>query len=148
MKLSDEFKYGFLIFLGIGFYFLLMEVLGLSNLYFLRILNVIIVVYGLNLVIKTNLRNGKTGYLQNFTSSFLTGFIGIAFSIIGLFLYLNFRGGNTYLNKLSEAFLFGGNPSIPEYSFGLFIEGIASVLMVAFINILYWKTKNVFKETM
>jgi len=148
MKLSNEFKYGFLIFLGIGFYFLLMEVLGLSNLYFLRILNVIIIVYGLNLVIKSNLENGKTGYLQNFTSSALTGFIGIALSIIGLFLYLNLRGGTLYLNKLSDAFLFGGDPSIPEYSFGLFIEGIASVLMVAFINILFWKTKNVFKEEM
>lgn len=50
------------------------------------------------------------------------------------------------MNQLSEAFLFGGEPSIAEYSFGLFIEGIASVLIVAFINMQYWRTKDVFKD--
>ena len=146
MKLSTEFKYGILIFLGIGIYFLLMEVLGLSKLYFLRILNVFIVIYGLNLAIKTNLKNGKVGYLPNLTSSALTGFIGIGLGIIGLVAYLKIRGGEQYMNQLSEAFLFGGEPSIAEYSFGLFIEGIASVLIVAFINMQYWRTKDVFKD--
>ncbi|HCQ13390.1 hypothetical protein [Flavobacterium sp.] len=146
MKLSTEFKYGILIFLGIGIYFLLMEVLGLSQLYFLRILNVFIVIYGLNLAIKSNLKNGKVGYLPNLTSSALTGFIGIGLGIIGLVAYLKIRGGEQYMNQLSEAFLFGGEPSIAEYSFGLFIEGIASVLIVAFINMQYWRTKDVFKD--
>lgn len=146
MKLSTEFKYGILIFLGIGIYFLLMEVLGLSQLYFLRILNVFIVIYGLNLAIKTNLKNDKVGYLPNLTSSALTGFIGIGLGIIGLVAYLKIRGGEQYMNQLSEAFLFGGEPSIAEYSFGLFIEGIASVLIVAFINMQYWRTKDVFKD--
>ena len=146
MKLSTEFKYGILIFLGIGIYFLLMEVLGLSQLYFLRILNVFIVIYGLNLAIKSNLKDGKVGYLPNLTSSALTGFIGIGLGIIGLVAYLKIRGGEQYMNQLSEAFLFGGEPSIAEYSFGLFIEGIASVLIVAFINMQYWRTKDVFKD--
>ena len=146
MKLSTEFKYGILIFLGIGIYFLLMEAFGLSNLYFLRILNVFIVIYGLNLTIKTNLKNGKLGYLPNLISSALTGFIGIGLGIIGLVAYLKIRGGEQYMNQLSEAFLFGGEPSITEYSFGLFIEGIASVLIVAFINMQYWRTKDVFKD--
>lgn len=146
MKLSTEFKYGILIFLGIGIYFLLMEAFGLSNLYFLRILNVFIVIYGLNLAIKTNLKNGKLGYLPNLISSALTGFIGIGLGIIGLVSYLKIRGGEQYMKQLSEAFLFGGEPSIAEYSFGLFIEGIASVLIVAFINMQYWRTKDVFKD--
>lgn len=123
-----------------------MEVLGLSKLYFLRILNVFIVIYGLNLAIKTNLKNGKVGYLPNLISSALTGFIGIGLGIIGLVAYLKIRGGEQYMNQLSEAFLFGGEPSIAEYSFGLFIEGIASVLIVAFINMQYWRTKDVFKD--
>lgn len=123
-----------------------MEAFGLSNLYFLRILNVFIVIYGLNLAIKTNLKNGKLGYLPNLISSALTGFIGIGLGIIGLVSYLKIRGGEQYMKQLSEAFLFGGEPSIAEYSFGLFIEGIASVLIVAFINMQYWRTKDVFKD--
>lgn len=147
MKVSNELKYGFFMFLGIGIYFLAMEVLGLSKLYYLRILNIFIVVYFLNQIIKTNIKEGKTGFLTNLFSTSLTGFIGIALGILGLVVYLNIRGGISYMNKLSEAFLFGGNPSIAEYSLGLFVEGIASVLMIAFITIQYWKTKNVFKDS-
>lgn len=146
MKLATEFKYGILIFLGIGIYFLLMEALGLSDLYYLRILNIFIIIYGLNLTIKSNLKQGKIGYIQNLVSTGITGLIGISLGILGLIGYLKFRGGKEYLNQLSEAFLFGGDPSIAEYSFGLYVEGIASVLIVAFINIQYWKMKRVFKD--
>ena len=71
MKLSTEFKYGILIFLGIGIYFLLMEALGLSDFIYLRILNVFIIIFGLNLTIKSNLKEGKHGYLtkSNFYSN-------------------------------------------------------------------------------
>lgn len=146
MKLSKEFINGFLIFLGIGIYFILMEVLGLSRYYFLRIFNVLIVIYGLNKTIKSNIQEGKTGYIKNLISSGLTGFIGIALGIIGLAVYVYYRGGQTYLNNLSEAFMFGGNPTLGEYCFGLFIEGIASVFMVVFINMQFWRTKNVFRD--
>ncbi|MEC4003307.1 hypothetical protein OX283_001450 [Flavobacterium sp. SUN052] len=146
MKLSKELTNGLIIFLGIGIYFILMDFLGLSKYYILRIFNVFIVIYGLNRTIKSNLEEGKKGYLQNCISSGVTGFIGIALGIIGLSLYVYyFRGGVTYLNTLSKAFLFGGNPTLAEYCFGLFIEGIASVLIVVFINIQYWNTKEVFK---
>lgn len=146
MKLSKEFINGFLIFLGIGIYFILMEVLGLSKYYVLRIFNVLIVIYGLNKTIESNIQEGKTGYIKNLISSGLTGFIGIALGIIGLAVYVYYRGGQTYLNNLSEAFMFGGNPTIGEYCFGLFIEGIASVFMVVFINMQFWRTKNVFRD--
>lgn len=147
MKLSKELTNGIIIFLGIGIYFILMDILGLSKYYILRVFNVLIVIYGLNKTIKSNLAEGKKGYLQNCLSSGLTGFIGIALGIIGLSLYVYyFRGGVSYLNSLSKAFLFGGNPTLAEYCFGLFIEGIASVLIVVFINIQYWNTKNVFES--
>lgn len=145
MKLSKELINGFVMFLGIGIYFLLMEALGLSQYYILRIFNVLIVIYALNKTINSNLKEGITGYMQNITSTALTGFIGISLGIIGLIVYLNIFKENTYyINNLSEAFLFGGTPTIAEYSFGLFIEGIASVMMVVFINMQYWRTKNVF----
>lgn len=147
MKLSKEFINGFLIFLGIGIYFLLMEAFGLSKYYILRIFNVLIVIYGLNRTIKSNLKEGKTAYLSNLISSGLTGLIGIGLGIVGLAVYVYYiKGGTSYLNNLSEAFLFGGNPTLAEYCFGLFIEGIASVFMVVFINMQYWRTKDVFRD--
>lgn len=146
MKFTKEIKFGFFIFLGIGFYFLLMELLGLTDIYILRLFNALIIIFGLNLTIKQNLKEGKTGYLENLFSTSLTGFIGIALGIVGLISFIKIKGGTTYLKTLSEAFMFGGNPSIAQYAFGLFIEGIGSVLIVSFITIQYWRTKDVFKD--
>ncbi len=146
MKIAQEILNGFLMFLGIGTYFLLMEVLGLSNNYILRIFNVLIVIYFLNKTIKFNIENGKKGYLFNMMSAALTGVVGIALGIIGLALYIQFRGIDETVARLSKEFLFGGNPTLGEYCISLLFEGLASVLMVVFINVQYWQTKGVFKN--
>lgn len=146
MKISQEITNGFLMFLGIGTYFLLMEVLGLSNNYILRIFNVLIVIYFLNKTIKFNIKNGKNNYLDNMLSAALTGVIGIILGIIGLALYIQFRGIDQSVARLSKEFLFGGNPTLGEYCISLLFEGLASVLMVVFINVQYWQTKGVFKN--
>lgn len=146
MKISHEVTNGFFMFLGIGTYFLLMEVLGLSNNYILRIFNVLIVIYFLNKTIKFNINSGKNGYLFNMTSAALTGVIGIVLGIVGLALYIQFRGIDQSVARLSKEFLFGGNPTLGEYCISLLFEGLASVLMVVFINVQYWQTKGVFKN--
>lgn len=146
MKIAQEILNGFLMFLGIGTYFLLMEVLGLSNNYILRIFNVLIVIYFLNKTIKFNIENGKKGYLFNMMSAALTGVVGIVLGIIGLALYIQFRGIDETVARLSKEFLFGGNPTLGEYCISLLFEGLASVLMVVFINVQYWQTKGVFKN--
>lgn len=146
MKISQEITNGFLMFLGIGSYFLLMEVLGLSSHYILRIFNVLIVIYFLNKTIKFNIQNNKKGYLVNMSSAALTGVIGIVLGIIGLALYIQIRGIDVTVARLSKEFLFGGNPTLGEYCISLLFEGLASVLMVVFINVQYWQTKGVFKN--
>ena len=146
MKITKELTNGILMFLGIGSYFLIMEVTGLSKYYQLRIFNVFIVIYFLNRTIKSNLAENKKGYIINLVSAGLTGIIGIVLGIIGLALYIQFRGGDSFVPTLSKDFLFGGTPTIGEYCFSLLFEGLASVLMVVFINIQYWRTKDVFKD--
>ncbi|MCZ8197512.1 MAG: hypothetical protein O9267_07890, partial [Flavobacterium sp.] len=78
MKLSKEFENGGLLFLGIGILFIVLELLGLSTLYYLRGLNFLIVVYFLNRQIKYNISVQKKGFYQNFFSCCITGFIGIS----------------------------------------------------------------------
>ena len=101
MKFTKEMKYGFFMFLGIGSYFLFIEFIGLSKQYALRILNVFIVIYFLNKTIKANLAEGKKGYIVNMVSAGLTGIIGIVLGIIGLALYIQFRGIDNRLVKSS-----------------------------------------------
>jgi hypothetical protein len=143
MKLPKEFRNGFIIFLGIGLYFLLMILLGLGNITALRLLNVVFVFYGVNQTIKMNLIEGKKNFVSNAISAFVTSLVGVFLSIIGLLLYSYMRGGDTYIQSLSKTFLFGGNPTVNTYCISLLFEGIASSVIVTLLLMLYTNNKYV-----
>lgn len=143
MKLPTEFYNGFLIFIGIGIYFLAMEALGLADLFYLRLLNILIVFYGTNRTLKSNFREGNTLFATNIASALLTSLTGVILSIMGLITYSFIKGGDLYVQSLSKTFLFGGNPSVMTYSISLLFEGIVSAVIVSFILILYWETRYV-----
>ncbi|WP_310556103.1 hypothetical protein [Flavobacterium sp.] len=144
MSLSKEFNNGILIFISIGIYFLLMELLGLSDVFYLRLLNIFIVIYFLNKTIKSNFNEGKTEYLDNLISGTLTSLIGVVLSVVGLLIYISMKGGDEYMKKLSANFLFGGGePSMNQYCIGLLFEGIASSIIITFTLMQYWKDKPV-----
>ncbi|WP_300565165.1 hypothetical protein [Flavobacterium sp.] len=143
MSISKELNNGILIFIGIGVYFLIMELLGLSDIFLLRVLNIFIVVYFLNKTIKSNYTEGKTEYLENLISGTLTSLIGVFLSVAGLLAYISMKGGNAYLENLSENFLFGGGePSMYQYCLGLLFEGIASSIIITFTLMQYWKDRG------
>jgi hypothetical protein len=143
MKLPKEFRNGFIIFLGIGLYFLLMILLGLGNITALRLLNVVFVFYGVNQTIKMNLIEGKKNFVSNAISAFVTSLVGVFLSIIGLLFYSYMRGGDTYIQSLSKTFLFGGNPTVNTYCISLLFEGIASSVIVTLLLMLYTNNKYV-----
>ena len=68
MKFTRELTNGIIIFLGIGIYFLILDFLKLSDLFILRIFNILIVAYGVNRSIKSNQAEGIRGYYTNFIS--------------------------------------------------------------------------------
>jgi len=141
MKLPKEIINGFIIFLAIGIYFLLMQALNLSHLFYLRFLNVIFVFYGVNRTIQMNLKEGKKKFVSNAISALFTSIIGVILSVIGLVIYSYLQGGDAFVQSLSETFLFGGNPSIDMYSISLLFEGIASSVIVTLLLMLYWNNK-------
>lgn len=143
MKLPKELYNGIIIFIGIGLYFLLMEILGLADLYYLRLLNVLFVFYGTNRTLKMNHKEGKTIFVSNAVSALLTALTGVFLSVIGLITYSYMQGGEAYLQSLSKTFLFGGDPSIMTYSISLLFEGIVSAVIISFMLMLYWDTRYV-----
>lgn len=116
-----------------------MDFLGLADKNYLRILNAFIVLYGINETIKMNIKNGKTDYLQNLVSGFKTGIIGVFLGIVGLIIFIYIKGGEVYLDKLSDTFFFGEDNNIIKYCSILFFEGIASSLIGSFTLMQYWK---------
>lgn len=141
MKLPKELYNGCIIFIGIGLYFLLMEAIGLADLFYLRLFNILFVFYGTNKTLTMNYAEGKTIFVSNAVSALITSLIGVFLSIAGLVAYSFMKGGDEYVQSLSETFLFGGNPSVMTYSISLLFEGIVSAVIVTFILILYWDTR-------
>lgn len=143
MKISKEFQNGFLIFLGIAIYFLLMNLLGLSDVFYLRLFNTLFVLYGVNRSIMMNIHDGEVFLVNNAKSAMKTSLIGVFLSIIGLIVFSYLQGGDQYVQSLSKTFLFGGNPSVMTYSICLLFEGIASTVVVTMLLLLYWNNRLV-----
>ncbi len=141
MKSTKEITNGCIIFITIGIYFILMEMLKLSDLFYLRILNILFVFYGVIRTIQMNLDEGKKKFVSNAVSALFTAIIGVVLSIIALVIYSHLPGGDTFVQSLSESFLFGGNPSIDAYSISLLFEGLASSVIVTMLLMLYWNNQ-------
>lgn len=141
MKPPKEIINGFIIFIAIAIYFLLMEVLGLAHLFYLRFLNILFVFYGVNRTIQMNLLEGKKKFVSNAVSALYTSVISVFLSIIALVIYSYLQGGDAFVKSLSETFLFGGNPSIDAYSISLLFEGLASSVIVTLLLMLYWNNQ-------
>lgn len=142
MKIARELSNGIIIFAGIGIYFFVIEFFGLSHILYLRMLNALIVFYGVNRTLKANFAEGKSGYVSNLLSAGLTAILGVLLSVGGLLFYIYLRGGDSYINTLSKDFLFGGNPTANEYCIGVLFEGLASALIVVFVTMQYWRQKT------
>lgn len=141
MKIPKELQNGFLIFIGIAIYFILIEALGLADLFYLRALNAIIVVYGTHRTLQYNFAKGNKDFLSNLVSALFTSLTGVFLSIVGLVAYSYIKGGDAFVQSLSNTFLFGGKTSVMNYSISLLFEGIASAVIISFILILYWDTR-------
>ncbi|MBC7607559.1 MAG: hypothetical protein H7199_11495 [Burkholderiales bacterium] len=142
MKYSKELINGFLIFLGIGIYFLIIQFLGFSDVFILRIFNIVFVIYGVNRTLQQNHADGIGGYNTNLLSAILTSLIGALLSVSCLLIFIEYKGGETYLKNLSDSFIFGGGElTIQQYCIGLLFESVAASLMVSFCLMQYWKNK-------
>lgn len=133
---------GFLIYFGIALYFLIIEYLGFADEFYMRIVNLFIVTYGVNRTIEKNCKEGITGYKKNLFSGIITSIIGCALSVLSLFFYILYKGGNEYLQTLSKGFLVKKeNVNVLYYCGGLFFECVASSILITFVLMLIWKKK-------
>lgn len=143
MKYSREFTNGFFIFLGISIYFLIIEFLGYSDVFLLRMFNAVFVILGVNLTLQQNYKDKIIGYFTNLKSAIITSLIGAVFSVASLLAYISYNGGEAFLKTLSNGFIFGGGDlSMYQYAIGLFFESAAASLMVSFCLMQYWKGKS------
>jgi len=142
MKASRIIINGIIIFVCIGAFFLFMQVLGLHRNIYLRLVNFVFVIYGINRTIQGNFKDNLNGYFTNIGSAILTGLVSLVLSVMAFMLYAEQQGGEKYLQEFADTYIFGGsNPSPYQFGIGLFIEGLAASVIVSFALMQYWKDK-------
>ncbi|MGV3461475.1 MAG: hypothetical protein ACO1N9_13590 [Flavobacterium sp.] len=142
MKFSRIIINGIIIFACIGAIFLIMEMLGLKDEIYLRLLNFIPVIWGINRTIKGNVHDHIDGYFTNLLSGIFTGLASLILGLIAFMIYVEVNGGDQYLENFKESYIFGGGePSVYQFCIGLFLEGAAASLIVSFMLMQYWKDK-------
>ncbi len=68
--------------------------------------------------------------------------VGLILGLIAFMIYVEYKGGDTYLKTFKDSYIFGGgDPSLYQFCFGLFIEGAAASMIVSFAMMQYWKDK-------
>lgn len=141
MKISRIVINGFIIFIGLALYFLLIEALGLSDQIYLRLLNFIFVIYGVNRTLKSNYNDGIYGYFTNLMAAIFTALTSLVLGLISFVAYLEYKGGEAHLYHYADSYVFGGDPNIYQFMVGLAVEGIAASVIISFALMQYWKDK-------
>jgi len=133
---------GVIVFICIAVIFVIMELLNLSDEIYLRLINFIPVIWGINRTIKSNYKDRLDGYFSNLLSGILTGLVSLVLVIISFIIYVEIRGEQEYLRRFAESYIFGGgDPSVYQFCIGLALEGAAASVIVSFALMQYWKDK-------
>jgi len=142
MKASRIFINGIIIYIAIGIFFVIMDKLGWSDIIYLRLVNFIFVIYGVNRTIRSNFKDGINGYFTNLAAAFLTAFISLVLGVFSFMLYVEYMGGERHLESYASNYIFGGgDPSPYQFGIGLFVEGLAASAVVSFALMQFWKDK-------
>lgn len=135
------------IFLSLGIYFLVLDLVEYSDIVFLRFFNAIIVAFFINRTIKQNVIKGQFNYLSNLGSGIITAVFGVLLSVLGLTFYLVALKGVEHLpNLATSVIVMNSNVGLGAYSAALLIEGIASSVVLTFIIMQSWKSIEEFKS--
>ena len=138
IRQTNAFMNGLLIFGLIGVYFIILEALGLTDNLYLRFVNFLFVLIGVNNTLKSAAAKTQS-YPQRLIAGAITVFTGIFLSAVGLFTYLSVFDPNlsSYAMTLVQA------DTNLAFATVIFVEGFTSSLMVVFIMLQYWKNVEI-----
>jgi hypothetical protein len=133
-------KYGLITTAGLIGYFLLMKLVGLHQIAELRMLNLIILIAGVWLAIRSYKRktDDEMDYLQGFGIGMLTSAVSVIIFSVFIFIYLNFLDP-AFMETLKQNEAFGQYLNPYMAAVAIFFEGMGSALILSFIIMQYMK---------
>lgn len=140
---SIEISNGVGVFILLGGYFLFLDLVGLADQFYLRIFNVLFVMYGVNRTIQTRLNNGLYSYFGNLVAGFFTSIVGVGLGVVGLAIYIGVFRGESYMVQLADSLFITAQPgNLFQYCLGLMIEGVGSSVVLSYAIMQRWKNVN------
>lgn len=139
-------KNGLIMFGLLTAYFLLMRALGFAEIYWLRSLNIIFVLWFVRNALVSYKATSGASYYDDFSDMFRIGvrtsFVGIGLFSVFMALYLD-QIDPAFMADLAEKESFGGEVTAVSAAFIVFVEGMVSALAAAFVLIQLFKSKTV-----
>jgi hypothetical protein len=137
-------KKAYLYGLGIGggliAYFLIMNLLGLEQNFYLRIFNFIILIGGVYLLLKNELmpENKSVTYFEGLGMGLRATITSVITFLIFMAIYVKVFNPD-FVEVLEASRIWGTNISLGQAAVGIFIEGIASAIVISFAWMQYFK---------
>lgn len=137
LKRSHAIRNALLLFVLLGIYFLILDALGWADNIFFRLGNYVFIFLIVNKSMKNAVRNSES-YLNKLAIGIVTVFIAMTLGAISLFVYLNaFEPPlERYVSSIIAANSYSG------LCFSLFIQSIASSMIIVFIMSQWYKNKK------
>jgi len=139
-------KFAFLMYLGIGLFFLFMKLLGLEHITALRFTNVLIVAFFSVRMAKVHVVDeGNSDYLSGLFSIFIANILATVLAAGSLALYIQFIDPSL-LKDLEKTTWFAGEITIGKVAGAILMEGAAAGMIVSFAVMQYFKDMKASKD--
>jgi len=138
------FVYGLMIGAALIAYFLLMKFIGLETNFYLRIFNFIILIGGVYFLLNSEIKKSKRSvtYFEGLGLGLRSTITSVVVFIAFLAAYIKFFDPD-FMQVLESSKIWGTDITISQAATGIFIEGMASAIVISFAWMQYFKKYTV-----
>jgi len=136
--MTNHIKYGLLTSLALIVYFLSMKLFGLETNFYLRFLNFLIIIIGVYALLKKEVAKPESTYFSALVKGISMTVVTVVTFLIFLAIYI--KGFDpSFIELMENTQIWGNNLTVTQASFAVFIEGMASGVVITFAWLQYFK---------
>jgi len=136
--MTNYIKYGLFTSLALIIYFLSMKLFGLEKNFYLRFLNFLIIIVGIYALIKQELKKPDATYFSTLISGISMTVVSVLTFLVFLAVYIK-AFDPSFIEVMEESQIWGNQLSVVQASVAIFIEGMASGLIITFVWLQFFK---------
>ncbi len=136
--MTNYIKYGLYTALALIVYFLSMKLFGLEKNFYLRFLNFLIIIVAVYALIKNELKKPDATYFSSLLKGISMTVVTVLVFLVFLAVYIKFIDPS-FIEVMEASQIWGNQLSVAQSSIAIFIEGMASGVVITFAWLQYFK---------